>query len=108
MKYLEFKHNMRFTINRFRLYNLWAQSHSKPITFKLKNKLYEQDLKEITKRVFEKCSDNRYALEYGDNYKNFLQKDLKVKMNDLEYEWFVEACEKEYQIYPIKFQLKYY
>ncbi len=51
-----------------------AQSHSKPITFKLKNKLYEQDLKEITKRVFEKCSDNRYALEYGDNYKIFYKR----------------------------------
>jgi hypothetical protein len=85
-----------------------TQSHSKPITFKLKSKLYEQDLKEITKRVFEKCSDNRYVLEYGDNYNNFLQKDLKVKMNDLEYEWFVEACEEEYQNYPIKFRLKYY
>jgi len=85
-----------------------AQSHTKPITFKLKSKLYEQDLKEITKRVFEKCSDNRYVLEYGDSYNNFLQKDLKVKMNDLEYEWFVEACEEEYQNYPIKFRLKYY
>ena len=74
----------------------------------LKNKLYEQDLKEITKRVFEKCSDNRYVLEYGDKYNNFLQNDLKVKMNDLEYEWFVEACEEEYQNYPIKFRLKYY
>src|SRR5210317_1634864 len=57
-----------------------AQSYSKPITFKLKNKLYEQDLKEITKRVFEKCSDNRYVIKYGDKYNNVLKKDIKDKM----------------------------
>jgi len=85
-----------------------AQSHSKPITFKLKNKLYEQDLKEITKKIFEKCTDQRYLQEYGEKYISFLEQDIKTKMNDLEYEWFVEACEDEYQNYPIKFRLKYY
>ena len=85
-----------------------AQSHSKPITFKLKNKLYEQDLKEITKKIFEKCTDQRYLQEYGEKYISFLEQDIKTKMNDLEYEWFVEACEYEYQNYPIKFRLKYY
>ena len=85
-----------------------AQSHSKPITFKLKNKLYEQDLKEITKKIFEKCTDQRYLQEYGEKYNSFLEQDIKTKMNDLEYEWFVEACEYEYQNYPIKFRLKYY
>jgi hypothetical protein len=85
-----------------------AQSHSKPITFKLKNKLYEQDLKEITKKIFEKCTDQRYLQEYGEKYISFLEQDIKTKMNELEYEWFVEACEDEYQNYPIKFRLKYY
>src|SRR6056300_763327 len=51
-----------------------AQSHTKPITFKLKNKLYEQDLKEITKRVFEKCSDNRYAISMEIIIKIFYKK----------------------------------
>ena len=26
----------------------------------------------------------------------------------IEYEWFVEACEDEYRTYPIKFKLKYF
>jgi len=85
------------------------QSKSKPITFNLKNRLYKEDLNEITSEVFEKCADERYVLEFGDTYSQFLDLNLKEKMKQqIEYEWYVEACEDEYRSYPIKFRIKYY
>ena len=85
------------------------QAQLKPISFNLKNSLYKENTDEITSKVFERCADERYVLEFGDTYYQFLDLDLKEKMKQqIEYEWFVEACEDEYRNYPIKFKLKYY
>ena len=85
------------------------QSQSKPITFNLKNKLYKDDLDEITAEIFGRCADERYVMEFGDTYHDFLNLSIKEKMKkQLEYEWFIEECEIEYRTYPIKFKLKYY
>ena len=81
----------------------------KPITFKLKNTLYEEELDEITSKVFERCADERYVLEFGDIYNQFLELKIQDKMKQqIEYEWYVEACEDEFRDYPIKFRMKYY
>ena len=85
------------------------QAEEKPITFKLKNSLYEEDLNEITSKVFERCADERYVLEFGDIYNQFLDLNIQDKMRQqIEYEWYVEACEDEYRDYPTKFKLKYF
>jgi len=85
------------------------QAEKKPITFKLKNSLYEEDLNEITSKVFERCADERYVLEFGDIYNQFLDLSIQDKMRQqIEYEWYVEACEDEYRDYPTKFKLKYF
>ena len=41
------------------------------------------------------------------------EEDIDLKIQDkmkqqIEYEWFVEACEDEYRAYPTKFKLKYF
>jgi len=85
------------------------QANKKPISFNLKNSLYKEDLDAITPIVFERCADQRYVIEFGDTYNHFLDLKLQVKMKQqIEYEWFVEACEDEYRTYPIKFKLKYF
>ena len=85
------------------------QSKSKPITFNLKNKLYKEDLDEITAEIFGKCADEMYVLEFSDHYNKFLELKIRDKIRlQLNYEWFVEACEEEYRTYPIKFKLKYF
>ena len=85
------------------------QANIKPISFNLKNFLYKEDLDAITTIVFERCADERYVLEFDDAYSDFLNLKLQDKMKQqIEYEWFVEACEDEYKTYPIKFKLKYY
>ncbi|WP_440691223.1 hypothetical protein [Candidatus Pelagibacter sp. HIMB1782] len=85
------------------------QANKKPISFNLKNSLYQEDLDAITSVVFERCADERYVLEFGDTYSHFLDLKLQDKMKQqIEYEWFVEACEDEYRAYPTKFKLKYY
>ncbi|WP_440678276.1 hypothetical protein [Candidatus Pelagibacter sp. HIMB1611] len=85
------------------------QANKKPISFNLKNSLYQEDLDAITPIVFERCADERYVLEFGDTYSHFLDLKLQDKMKQqIEYEWFVEACEDEYRAYPTKFKLKYY
>ena len=85
------------------------QAKTKPISFNLKNSLYKEDLNEVTSEVFERCADERYVLEFGDTYNQFLDLSLKEKMKQqIEYEWFIEACEDEYKTYPIKFKIKYY
>ena len=85
------------------------QADKKPISFNLKNSLYKEDLDAITSVVFERCADERYVLEFGDTYSHFLDLKLQDKMKQqIEYEWFVEACEDEYRAYPTKFKLKYY
>ena len=85
------------------------QSKSKPITFNLKNKLYKEDLDEITAEIFGKCADERYVLEFGEHYNRFLELKIRDKIRlEINYEWFVEACEEEYRAYPIKFKLKYF
>jgi hypothetical protein len=85
------------------------QAQTKPISFNLKNTLYKEDVDEITSEVFERCADERYVLEFSDTYSHFLDLKLQDKMKQqIEYEWYVEACEDEYREYPIKFKLKYY
>ncbi|WP_440928695.1 hypothetical protein [Candidatus Pelagibacter sp.] len=85
------------------------QADKKPISFNLKNSLYKEDLDAITSVVFERCADERYVLEFGDTYSHFLDLKLQDKMKQqIEYEWFIEACEDEYRAYPTKFKLKYY
>jgi len=50
-----------------------------------------------------------YVLEFGDHYNKFLELKIRDKIRlQLNYEWFVEACEEEYRTYPIKFKLKYF
>ena len=85
------------------------QSKLKPITFNLKNKLYKEDLDEITSKIFGRCADERYVLEFGEDYNRFLELEIRDKIRlQINYEWFVEECEKEYRTYPIKFKLKYF
>jgi len=85
------------------------QSKSKPITFNLKNKLYKEDLDEITSKIFGRCADERYVLEFGEDYNRFLELEIRDKIRlQIDYEWFVEECEEEYRAYPIKFKLKYF
>ncbi len=85
------------------------QSKSKPITFNLKNKLYKEDLDEITAEIFGRCADERYVLEFGEHYNKFLELKIRDKIRlEINYEWFVEACEEEYRAYPTKFKLKYF
>jgi hypothetical protein len=85
------------------------QSQTKPISFNLKNTLYKEDLNEITSEVFERCADERYVVEFSDTSSKFLNLGLKDKIKQqIEYEWYVEACEEEYRNYPIKFRIKYY
>ena len=79
------------------------------MTFNLKSTLYQEDLNEVTSKVFERCGDEKYVMEFGDAYNDFLNLSIKEKMKkQLEYEWFIEECELEYRTYPIKFKLKYY
>jgi len=85
------------------------QAERKPISFNLKNSLYKEDLDPITSVVFERCADERYVLEFGDTYSHFLDLKIQDKMRQqIEYEWYVEACEEEFRDYPIKFRIKYY
>ena len=85
------------------------QAQTKPISFNLKNALYKEDLNEITSEVFERCADERYVVEFSDTSSQFLNLKLKDKIKQqIEYEWYVEACEDEYRSYPIKFRIKYY
>ena len=85
------------------------QSKSKPITFNLKNKLYKNDLDEITAEIFGRCADERYVMEFGEHYNQFLELKIRDKIRlEINYEWFVEACEEEFRAYPIKFKLKYF
>src|SRR6056300_985583 len=86
-----------------------TKSNTKPISFNLKNSLYKEDLDEITSIVFERCADERYVLEFSDTYSHFLDLKLQDKIKQqIEYEWYVEACEDEYRNYPTKFRLKYF
>ena len=78
-----------------------------PIKFKVKSSIYKEDVNEITRKVFETCADQRYVLEQGDIYSEFLAKPINIKMKEIEYDWSVEFCETEYRNYPIKFNLKY-
>ena len=78
-----------------------------PIKFKFKKSIYKEYVNEITRKVFETCGDQRYVLEHGDIYNEFLAKPIIVKMQEIEYDWSVEFCENEYNNYPIKFILKY-
>ena len=84
------------------------EASNSPIKFKVRNTIYKDDVDEITRRLFETCGDYRYLQENGDTYSEFLKKPLNIKMiEEIEYDWMIEACEKEYQTYPIKFILKY-
>ena len=105
---------VRTKINKSMPYEIFyedceKQHKTNPMTFNLKSTLYEEDLNEITSKVFERCGDERYVMEFGDTYHNFLNLSIKEKMKkQLEYEWFIEECEIEYRTYPIKFKLKYF
>jgi len=85
-----------------------AENLNHPITFKLKNSVYKNELDNLTAKVFEVCANRKYIDNNGDTYNEFLSKPIKAKMlEDIEYDWVVESCEDEYQNYPIKFKLKY-
>ena len=105
---------VRTKINKSMPYEIFyedceKQHKTNPMAFNLKSTLYEEDLNEITSKVFERCGDERYVMEFGDTYHNFLNLSIKEKMKkQLEYEWFIEECEIEYRTYPIKFKLKYF
>ena len=105
---------VRTKINKSMPYEIFyedceKQHKTNPMAFNLKSTLYEEDLNEITSKVFERCGDERYVMEFGDTYHDFLNLSIKEKMKkQLEYEWFIEGCEIEYRTYPIKFKLKYY
>ena len=44
-----------------------------PIKFKVKNSIYQEDINEITRKVFEICADQRYLSELnGDDFKRLL------------------------------------
>ena len=79
-----------------------------PITFKVKNSIYKNELDNLTAKIFEICANQKYIDNNGDTYSEFLKKPIKTKMlEDVEYDWIVEGCEDEYHNYPIKFKLKY-
>ena len=105
---------VRTKINKSMPYEIFyedceKQHKTNPMAFNLKSTLYEEDLNEITSKVFERCGDERYVMEFGDTYHDFLNLSIKEKMKkQLEYEWFIEECEIEYRTYPIKFKLKYF
>ena len=85
-----------------------AESLSHPITFKVKNSIYKNELDDLTAKIFEECANRKYIDNNGDTYNKFLSKSIKAKMlENIEYDWMVEGCEDEYQNYPIKFKLKY-
>lgn len=105
---------VRTKINKSMPYEIFyedceKQYQTKPMTFNLKSTLYQEDLNEVTSKVFERCGDEKYVMEFGDAYNDFLNLSIKEKMKkQLEYEWFIEECEIEYRTYPIKFKLKYF
>ena len=78
-----------------------------PIKFKVKNSIYKEDVNEITRKIFETRTDQRYVLDPGDIYSEFLANPINIKMQEIEYDWSVEFCEDEYKNYPVKFNLKY-
>ena len=85
-----------------------AENLKYPIKFKVKNSIYNNELDDLTAKVFEVCANQKYIDNNGDAYNEFLSKPIKIKMlEDVEYDWMVEGCEDEYQNYPIKFKLKY-
>ena len=85
-----------------------AENLRSPITFKIKNSIYKNELDDLTAKVFEVCADQKYIDNNGDTYSEFLNKPIKVKiLKNIEYDWMVEGCEDEYHNYPIKFKLKY-
>ena len=85
-----------------------AENLRYPITFKIKNSIYKNELDDLTAKVFEVCADQKYIDNNGDTYSEFLNKPIKVKiLENIEYDWMVEGCEDEYHNYPIKFKLKY-
>ena len=85
-----------------------AENLRSPITFKIKNSIYKNELDDLTAKVFEVCADQKYIDNNGDTYSEFLNKPIKVKiLENIEYDWMVEGCEDEYHNYPIKFKLKY-
>ena len=85
-----------------------AENLNHPITFKLKNSVYNNELDDLTAKIFEVCADQKYIDNNGDTYSEFLNKPIKVKiLENIEYDWMMEGCEDEYQNYPIKFKLKY-
>lgn len=105
---------VRTKINKSMPYEIFyedceKQYQTKPISYNLKSSLYKDGVDEITSKVFERCGDEKYVMEFGNNYDNFLNLGIKQKMKkQIEYEWFIEECEIEYRTYPIKFKLKYY
>ncbi|MDC1049258.1 hypothetical protein OAQ73_00500 [Candidatus Pelagibacter sp.] len=85
-----------------------AENSRHPIKFKVKNSIYNNELDNITAKIFEVCANQKYIDNNGDIYSEFLSKSINIKMlQDVEYDWMVEGCEDEYQNYPIKFKLKY-
>jgi len=85
-----------------------AENLRSPITFKIKNSIYKNELDDLTAKVFEVCANQKYVENNGDTYSEFLNKPIKVKiLENIEYDWMVEGCEDEYHNYPIKFKLKY-
>ena len=85
-----------------------AENLNHPITFKLKNSVYNNELDDLTAKIFEGCADQKYIDSNGDTYSEFLNKPIKVKiLENIEYDWMMEGCEDEYQNYPIKFKIKY-
>ena len=85
-----------------------AENLKHPITFKLKNSVYKNELDDLIAKIFEVCANQKYVENNGDTYSEFLSKPIKTKIfEDVEYDWMLEGCEDEYQNYPIKFKLKY-
>tara|TARA_B110000977_G_scaffold124359_1_gene159331 strand:+ start:32 stop:412 length:381 start_codon:yes stop_codon:yes gene_type:complete len=85
-----------------------TENSQHPIKFKVKNSIYNNELDNITAKIFEVCANQKYIDNNGDIYSEFLSKSINIKMlQDVEYDWMVEGCEDEYQNYPIKFKLKY-
>jgi len=85
-----------------------AENLKHPITFKVKNSTYKNELDDLIAKIFEVCANQKYVENNGDTYSEFLSKPIKTKIfEDVEYDWMLEGCEDEYQNYPIKFKLKY-
>lgn len=105
---------VRTKINKSMPYEIFyedceKQHQTKPISYNLKSSLYKDGVDEITSKIFERCGDEKYVMEFGNTYDDFLNLGIKQKMKkQIEYEWFIEECEIEYRTYPIKFKLKYY